>query len=233
MAPEKPCEASRERANSDQRRDHRGGGAASRRRLFECRTPADGGQHRRPDRARDQAARDTPAAGSRARHSLRSEASRLETGRSGAFPAERRPRPCLAGARHRHRLRARHPSFALDPGRRAHLASPDRDLSRKDRAASREAQMHRRGDTRACARAGKARRPASRRRHLPWPLAWHSMGRQGPPRHRGHRDRLGCRALSRSRADERRDRREEARGGRRRPRRQDDARRARLWRHLV
>ena len=30
-----------------------------------------------------------------ARHSLRSEASRLEAGRSGTFPAERRPRPCL------------------------------------------------------------------------------------------------------------------------------------------
>ena len=194
--------SSRERAKADQRRDHRGSGAASRRRLFGCRTPADGRQHRRPDRARDQAAR---ARGCRqglgARHALRSEASRLDADRSRDLSGRATARAPALPARDIDIAFAPVTHLvALDPGRRAHLASPDRDLSRKDRAASARssnASPWRHPSLRA-SRRERADRLLAEGIYL-GPLAWHSLGRQGPSRHRGHRDRLGRRALSRAR----------------------------------
>ena len=81
----------------------------------------------------------------------------------------------------------------------------DDDLPRSSRAVPAPDQRHHHPHARPCPRAGAQGGRGDRGRAVPRPAARHSLGRQGPRRHRRHRHHLRGRALPRSRAREGRD----------------------------
>ena len=95
-------------------------------------------------------------------------------------------------------------AVALDRVARADLRAADADLPRADRALRPEAQVRHHADARPRARAGQARGRGDRGGQLPRPAPRHPVGRQGPPRHQGHPDDLGRRAVPQPRARRRR-----------------------------